>query len=1303
MLDRAEDAQRKADAESKAKTEKAKAAPGDNAYQTEYNAGNDDGAIRNLAADAYLNTAEDYSVKKAQQMIKDLGEGKMPDLKFGKNDSNGPGTGGKYAKAFYDALDATDRAKFAKEFQNFLYSEIKTKDFMEQFNRQQEIARDGISDMDMLSKDASKLATPLHPMAVRMLKENNLVGALRFVAGQNLGRVSDIADRLAGALGGVEVQVVDFQSKNPTGVFKQLLDMAPDASSTSGAYLTMKSGKRIILLDSNSGMDAWTLLHEATHGAVNQTLNNPTHPLTKQLTQLFNDVKDSLDGAYGATDAKEFASEAFGNPVFQQKLAAINPKGEKITAWQRFVHAVKNFLRSMVGMPTKGMGSALDSADYMIEAIVNGHPGTSASLQTVSLLNKGSEFFTAMGRRAESLPGLNREKVGSFHEFFAQSIPNTVKSIVRQSLPLNALVEVAQKYIPMAPKLDVMVGERAGAENKRNQAIEPIIDRVGTWAKSNPNLVDKLNNVIYRSTLDQVDPGKPRTEYVGKADDSGNKKDEAWDAMQADWKALGPAGQSTYKLMRDTYKKLYEQVKTVLDTRIDSALEDAETRKKVKAEIYARLFNSGHIEPYFPLTRSGKYWLSYTLGNEFYVEAYETDYQRTQAAKELKADGATDVQKFANLNQVNYRKAPATSFVNNVLRTLEANKVDANVTEEVMRLFLNTLPETSFAQSFRRRKGTLGFEHDAVGALRTKAFNLSRQLSNMEYGAKLEKLRADMKEYVRSQGNPDEAVAMMNEFDARIDFAISPQVPRWAQLATSFAFNFTLGFNVSSAIVNMSQIPLVVMPYLGAKYGYSETTRALGRATKYFTNSGFKREVEMLVPTDKGEKTLNVRAFPSLDNYDFSKDGSPKHLKALVDVTGERGQLNRSQVYDILDVDERDSVLTKINAASGFVFHHGERMNRQVALIATYELELQRILGAGRKFESATLAQQRKAADYAVYVTELTNGGTTAAAAPRIAQSGIGKVIFMYKRYGVSMYYMLFKTAREALKDADPQVRSAAKRQIAGIYASSALMAGAQGIPMFGIAAMVYNLILKDEDDEDFDTAARKYLGEGIYSGALNALTGVNVATRLGLSDLLFRDNNTRPSDSVMLSLIEQLGGPVIGVTNRVIRGMELINDGNVERGIEQILPSAFGNGFKAVRFATDGANTLRGDPITGEVGPWNAFAQFFGFAPAEYTRQLEINASLKNIERAALEDRTKLLRKYYVASRMGDGQEAADLLAEMLKFNRKHPGAAITGETIKNSMAQHMKTSQEMYHGITLSKSLRPQLLMNAAEYDDE
>jgi hypothetical protein len=510
----------------------------------------------------------------------------------------------------------------------------------------------------------------------------------------------------------------------------------------------------------------------------------------------------------------------------------------------------------------------------------------------------------------------------------------------------------------------------------------------------------------------------------------------------------------------------------------------------------------------------------------------------------------------------------------------------------------------------------------------------------------------------------------------------------------------TLGFNVSSALINMSQIPLVVMPYLGGKYGYGVTSVALGRAARIFTGSGFDREVEMLVPTDKGEKKVKVRAFPSMDNYDFSKNPDLKHLETLVRVASARGQLNRSQMYDILDVDESNNLLTKVNAASGFVFHHAERMNRQVALIAAYELELNQMRKDGRKIDAKA---EQEAADYAVYVTELTNGGTAAAAAPRIAQSALGKVVFMYKRYGVSMYYMLYKTARDALASQDPKVQAAAKKQIAGIYASAALMAGVQGIPMFGIAAMLYNLILKGEDDDDFDTAARKWMGETMYSGLGNAVFGVELASRMGLSDLLFRDTTTKPSDSVMLSLMEQMGGPVFGVASRMERGLKLIADGNVERGVEQMMPSAIGNGLKAVRFGTEGANTLRGDPITGEIGPWNTFAQFFGFAPAEYTRQLEINSSLKNIERAAVEERTKLLRKYYIAMRNGDGAEAADITKKMLEYNKKHPGAAITPDTVKSSMAQHMRTTAQMYHGITLNKALRPELLRNAAEYDSD
>jgi hypothetical protein len=317
----------------------------------------------------------------------------------------------------------------------------------------------------------------------------------------------------------------------------------------------------------------------------------------------------------------------------------------------------------------------------------------------------------------------------------------------------------------------------------------------------------------------------------------------------------------------------------------------------------------------------------------------------------------------------------------------------------------------------------------------------------------------------------------------------------------------------------------------------------------------------------------------------------------------------------------------------------------------------------------------------------------------------------MYKRFGVQMYYMLFKTTKEAFFDTKPKgmsdadfnmAKSAARRQIAGIYAATALLAGAQGLPLFGIAAMLYNLLLQGEDEDDFDTAARKFLTEGMYSGAVNALTGQDVAARISLSDLIFRDSMTRPSENPMLSFIEFVGGPAIGVTSRVIRGVQNINEGEIQRGLEQIAPSSLGNMMKSWRYADEGVTTARGDPIVEDINAWTIGAQFFGFAPAEYTRQLEINSNLKSFNRDVVERRTKLMREYYVATRMGDSDGASEAMDKIMKFNERYSDYPITPKTLKHSMAQHMRTTQEMYHGITVSKPMRDRIMRMAEEYED-
>jgi len=149
------------------------------------------------------------------------------------------------------------------------------------------------------------------------------------------------------------------------------------------------------------------------------------------------------------------------------------------------------------------------------------------------------------------------------------------------------------------------------------------------------------------------------------------------------------------------------------------------------------------------------------------------------------------------------------------------------------------------------------------------------------------------------------------------------------------------------------------------------------------------------------------------------------------------------------------------------------------------------------------------------------------------------------------------------------------------------------------------------------------------------------------------------------------------------------------------MLPSAISSLSKAERFAREGALTMRGDPIQEEFGVGQVLGQVFGLSPASYTRQLEINTSTKKIDRAAGQERTKLLRNYYVALRQGDTDEAQQVVKKMADFNNRHPGARITPDTIRSSLAQHIKTSKEMTSGILISKNMRAELMQHRAAFE--
>jgi hypothetical protein len=252
---------------------------------------------------------------------------------------------------------------------------------------------------------------------------------------------------------------------------------------------------------------------------------------------------------------------------------------------------------------------------------------------------------------------------------------------------------------------------------------------------------------------------------------------------------------------------------------------------------------------------------------------------------------------------------------------------------------------------------------------------------------------------------------------------------------------------------------------------------------------------------------------------------------------------------------------------------------------------------------------------------------------------------------------------------------------------------------MGGIGA-VYNLFA-DDDEDDFETGYRKLVGEGLYGGLANEMLGVDLANRISMNSLLYRAPLIDKDQSNLWTLIEQLGGPVIGVGLSIERGMKDIYQGEVQRGIEAMAPAAVRNGLKSFRFATEGAETRRGDPITEDINPYNVVMQGLGFAPQAYIQQLEANKNVRRREDAVNSRRTKLLRRRNMAIREGDRDELEKVEGLIEEYNAGLPQDAdirkklITSDTKQSSLRTFNRTTSNMRGGITttdFSKSVLEQ-----------
>ena len=1209
---------------------------------------------------------------------------------------------------------------------------------------------------------------PLDATTLTMLEDNNLGDALRQYArsapnprfaamAKALARVSgntrvvfaDVGDRIAGAFD-PKTNTIVFNTNVPLTGHTLLHEMLHAATSST--------------IENQPGAASVKAI-ERIYNEVRESL--PSYYGSSSLLEF---VAEAFSNPKFQQQLAQFRVKGKGESAFSQFKRAIARMARSIFN----VHIKNNAIQYREPI------SALDELELQIGSLLAPAPQYRNAEVLFNLANNPRQANNAMNSALRNGPIFNDEGATKYLAFMEDKVRSglsvlgeTMGSIVSKATPLHYMDDIALRYFPtpmmqtIIPQINSTMNKAAGTLQEETAKTQVITDGLAKWANTHKDLAPSLNRLFNESTLYEVDPELNELQAI-EAYGEGTERLARWQGVRdlvVEVNKGGADGMRQYRLARNLFRAKKDELRRALGARLDDAGVDAATRDEVLNSFFQRLAEQGSIDPYFPLNRRGDFWIQFEAVDpntgriEYYAEAYESDAQRARAYKKLMPeliqnyvnseggqakisatkgmagfpDTLTDSQIAERLIaesmvfprgvdiQHYTRRAPDTAFVNQLMSKVNEQAAgNETLRAEVTELILNTLPQTSYLQSFRQRKageiaqGALGYNPDAITTITDRARSITRQIVEMEYKGKFSRLRAGLEQAfnaeVKDTATPGQVV-VYEQLQRFNEIGAFPQVSGLSRAATGVAFNFTLGFNVSGGLVNLSQIPLIALPYLGGKYkSYPATMNAMKKAGGLIRTAGRTRKVETFGTDENGNPTTEVQEVPaafSAENIDFDrKDLSQdqQDLKELIEAGVDTGQFRRSLDHEILDIDRMNGFWAKFNKASGFFLFHGERFNREVSMIAAYQLALEKARKANPnvKLNSAEDIQLRKdAAVEAINDAEMMNGGLAAGAAPTISQNALGRVVFMYKRYGVSMLSLLHSLYKDATTGQSKEARRIAAYQLAGIYGSAGVLAGVAGMPLYGMASLIFNMFADDEDDpmDDADTIVRTYLGEGPYRGALNYVTGINFASRVGLGELLFRDTFIRSDTPLLYQALEYGGGPLVGIFAQTERGFKLFGEGEFYRGFEAMSPAAIKNGMKAVRYATEGVETVGGDKIIEDLHPAHVGLQTLGFAPAEYSRQLEENAVLKGADRATSRRKKKLLDMYF--RNYFDGADNSSVLRKIAKYNQEHPNDPITAETIRRSRKTRISGKQSRYHGVTFSPKRRDEYMLYAQQFD--
>jgi hypothetical protein len=1096
-----------------------------------------------------------------------------------------------------------------------------------------------------------------------------------------------------------------------------------------GMYVHPQQGAERIVIDPRQASMTQTFLHEFVHPMTVNAIARGT-PEGKRVVQLFEQYREQHpeSTAYGFENAYEFVAEGITNQNFQKTLKRQN-------WWGRFTDAI----RRIIGLPasqsgtveelidlTKRMGAAENISRTQAAADKVVFDDTPAN-NTKFLKTQGAQLnSTSKPMRSKPVRDAVAKVMGTTS---GSSAADAARAVLTWGLPLPALNDYVQSYMrKKGPAYELFADAMQrftdtavryeGALREFTDSITAQIARMGEWKTNNADKYEAFTNLYFGASHAKVDLTKPESEYAGNPE-----KLSAYKRLKKDFIAIGGSGQAIYRQMRAIHNRQFKQISQQMFDRVYADTKDKGMATRVRDAFVEQMRAKGPLEGYAPMLRpSGKHMLKYVIKGEDAFEIFTNPNDREARKQQLIADGVSekDIKSFLGDKLSNFDGIVPSSFLGQLVGTLKEVKVDDAtrdaLIESVMTLGVAMSPPNSVLERLASRKEVAGYVRDPFWAFQEGTMGLGRKLINMQYGARMNNELRNMQETRKNIGDDPIAASILNDVAKRATYASNPSQAWWSNVFTTATYGWTLGFNVSSAIVDLSSLVLVTGPYLTRTYGWAKTHRAMMQSAKEIMGMGTSADVETLVTQGlegaelqevlkmlgtKERDMVRRKTSPSMLNIDFNDPVQAKkygYLKPLVDKVRESGHSERySELSESAEFGE-SNLLSKWSARMGFMMNASERFKREIGIKAAYDLELS-TFGA-----NPTPEQMAAAAQKAMETSLLLNGGSTAVTGARFQQNDIFRIAFMYRRFAALQLYLQSKTAYDSTLNDNADVRRAARKFARYTMLTSAAFVGVKGMPMMGAVAglwAMFGAVFGEEDeDNSLDNFLRTNLDPILVEGIPNILFNANVAGRMEMTNLLIRDSNL-PNDATLADgIAAHFGGPTYGSINRAIKGAGLIAEGEIQRGVENMLPVSISNIFKSGRFLAEGAiETLRDDVVV-EVNPFGALAQALGFAPADYARAMDFNIGQSNAERRISDRRTGLYEAVYTAYRVGDTDGVAQAMQAIIEFNQRYPEFAITSQGLRQSISGRDRNTQDMVMGRLPSARTRGVTLETAEDW---